>query len=57
MSATATGADGSSYILQKCDIRPIDKEEFAHGISKPDRTIYTVKENGTLAKEPHFLSV
>lgn len=57
MSAAASDADGSSYILQKCEIRPIDKEEFTHGISQPNRTIYAVKDNGTLAKEPHFLSV
>jgi hypothetical protein len=57
MSATASEADGSSYLLQKIDIRPIDKEEFAKGITQPDRTIYAVKDDGTLAKEPHFLSV
>jgi hypothetical protein len=57
MSATASEADGSSYVLQKCDIKPIDKEEFQRGISQPDRTIYAVKDDGTLHKEPHFLSV
>lgn len=57
MSATASEADGSSYILQKCEIRPIDKEEFTRGISDPNRTIYAVQDNGTLLKEPHFMSV
>lgn len=56
MSATASEADGSSYILLKCDIKPIEKEEFTRGIG-PDRTIYAVQENGTLMKEPHFMSV
>ncbi|MDZ4838122.1 MAG: hypothetical protein SGJ27_30435 [Candidatus Melainabacteria bacterium] len=57
MTATSHDADGSSYVLQRCDIRPIDKEEFTQGITQPNRTIYAVQNNGTLAKEPHFLSV
>ncbi|MFN7973488.1 MAG: hypothetical protein U0166_14255 [Acidobacteriota bacterium] len=52
MSATALQAEGSSYCLLGCDIRPIDAAELERAIrGNPDPPVFRVGDRGLLAKD------
>lgn len=57
MSYTAMNADGSSYILQQCNIQPIDAEQFATETNQPNVPVYAVQRDGRLIEQAHFLRV